>query len=140
MDLLEHLAARQAHASEQPSQHGWQGQLAVIRKERNMVMEAVHILEGVKFDSEGFMLDPQEWTSAIAEGIALREGIELTDRHWIVINFARKEFETNGKPPTMRRITQATDVGTKEIYTLFPGGPAKVACKIAGLGKPTGCI
>lgn len=105
-----------------------------------MVLQTVEILKGVNFDSEGFMVDPLEWTKTIAEGIAEQQGIRLTDRHWVVINFARKEFETNGKPPTMRRITQATDVSTKEIYSLFPGGPAKIACKIAGLGKPTGCI
>ncbi len=106
-----------------------------------MAQEAtLDILNNVEFDDDGFMVDPNAWTPEIGEAIAAREGIELTDRHWVVINFARQEFEKNGQPPTLRRITKTTDVSTKEIYKLFPGGPAKVAAKIAGLGKPTGCI
>jgi tRNA 2-thiouridine synthesizing protein E len=98
------------------------------------------ILDTVEFDDDGFMVDPNAWTPEIAEAIARSLNIELTDRHWLVINFARQEFETNGEPPTLRRITKTTGVSTKEIYQLFPGGPAKTAAKIAGLGKPTGCI
>jgi tRNA 2-thiouridine synthesizing protein E len=98
------------------------------------------ILDTVKFDAEGYMVDPHEWTPEIAKAIAESIGITLTDRHWVVINFARKEFETNGEAPTLRRITKMTDVSTKELYELFPGGAAKIAAKISGLGKPTGCI
>ena len=98
------------------------------------------VLDTVEFDAEGFMKDAKAWNKEIAEAIAAREGIQLTDRHWVVIEFARKEFEANGEAPTLRGITKATDVSTKEIYTLFPGGPAKIAAKISGLGKPTGCI
>ena len=103
-----------------------------------MTVQAV--LEGVEFDEEGFMVDPNAWTKEIAERIATDLGIELNDRHWIVINFARAEFEANGEAPTIRRITKTTEVKTKELYSLFPGGAAKVAAKISGLGKPTGCI
>jgi dissimilatory sulfite reductase related protein len=103
-------------------------------------MTTATVLDNVKFDGEGFMTDPHAWTPEIGQAIAQDLGITLTDRHWIVINFARKEFETTGQPPTLRRITKSTPVDTKEIYALFPGGPAKVAAKIAGLGKPTGCI
>ena len=99
-----------------------------------------NVLESVDFDDEGFMEDPHAWTPEIGRAIAEQIKIELTDRHWVVINFARSEFEANGEPPTLRRITKRTDVSTKEIYKLFPGGPAKQAAKIAGLGKPTGCI
>ncbi|MDA1330390.1 MAG: TusE/DsrC/DsvC family sulfur relay protein [Chloroflexi bacterium] len=97
-------------------------------------------LDDVAFTEEGFMVDPEAWTPEIAEAIALREGLKLSDRHWLVIRFAHAEFESSGEPPSLRRITKGTDVDTKEIYSLFPGGPAKMACKIAGLGKPTGCI
>jgi dissimilatory sulfite reductase related protein len=103
-------------------------------------MTTAAVLDNVKFDGEGFMTDPHAWTPEIGQAIAQDLGLSLTDRHWIVINFARKEFETTGQPPTLRRITKSTPVDTKEIYALFPGGPAKVAAKIAGLGKPTGCI
>lgn len=105
-----------------------------------MTLAMPKTLESVAFDSDGFMTDPHAWTPEIAEAIAEREGLELTDRHWVVINFARNEFEANGEAPTLRRITKTTDVDTKEIYALFPGGPAKMAAKVAGLGKPTGCI
>ncbi len=99
-----------------------------------------NILTTVQFDEEGFLVDPNAWTEGLAEAVAGSLGITLTDRHWVVINFARSEFEKNGEAPTLRRITKQTDVDTKELYALFPGGPAKVAAKISGLGKPTGCI
>jgi TusE/DsrC/DsvC family sulfur relay protein len=98
------------------------------------------MLDTQEFDSEGFMVDPNAWTPDIAAAIAAREGIDLTDRHWVVINFNRQEFATHGEAPTLRRITKNTDISTKEIYQLFPGGPAKLAAKLSGLGKPTGCI
>jgi tRNA 2-thiouridine synthesizing protein E len=100
----------------------------------------IDILESIEFDDEGFMVDPHAWTPEIAMEIADVLGIELTDRHWIVINFNRKDFNETGEAPTLRRITKKTEVTTKEIYKLFPGGPAKIAAKISGLEKPTGCI
>lgn len=99
-----------------------------------------HVLDNVEFDEGGYMVDANEWSEVIAHALAQQEGIELTARHWIVINFARKEYLANGDAPTLRRITKLTDVNTKEIYLLFPDGPAKQAARIAGLPKPTGCI
>lgn len=101
---------------------------------------ATGLLSSVEFDDAGFMVDPHAWRPELAEAIAQANGIALTDRHWIVIEFAREQFDEEGEPPTLRRITKQTDVKTKELYQLFPGGAAKVAAKIAGLGKPTGCI
>jgi TusE/DsrC/DsvC family sulfur relay protein len=101
---------------------------------------AVEIPTDVAFDPEGFMTDPLEWTPQIAEAIAKREGLTLTERHWSVINFARQEFEANGEPPTLRRITKSGGIPTKELYQLFPNGPAKKVAMVAGLGKPTGCL
>jgi len=98
------------------------------------------ILDTVEFDDDGFLVDAFAWTPELGLAIADVLDIELTDRHWAVINFARKDFEETGESPTLRRITTETDVTTKEIYKLFPGGPAKIAAKIAGLKKPTGCI
>ncbi|MBS1249048.1 MAG: Sulfite reductase, dissimilatory-type subunit gamma [Chloroflexi bacterium] len=98
------------------------------------------ILDTVEFDDEGFMVDASAWTEGIGQAIAEALEVDLTDRHWLVINYARKEFEGNGEPPTLRRITTQTDVSMKEMYKLFPGGPAKIAANIAGLKKPTGCI
>jgi len=105
-----------------------------------MTTATASILETVEFDQDGFMVDPNAWNQEIAEAIAETRSISLTDRHWVVINYVRQEFDANGEPPTLRRITKKTDVNTKEIYKLFPGGPAKEASRISGLGKPTGCI
>ncbi|MDO9120834.1 MAG: TusE/DsrC/DsvC family sulfur relay protein [Anaerolineaceae bacterium] len=98
------------------------------------------VLDSVKFDADGYLEDPKVWTKEIAEAIAKREGVTLTERSWVVINYSRKEFETKGEAPTLRAITKNTDVDTKELYSLFPGGPGKLAAKVSGLHKPTGCI
>ncbi len=98
------------------------------------------ILDAVEFDDDGFMVDSSAWSEEIGQAIAEALEIELTDRHWQVINFARSDFEASGEPPTLRRITQQTEVSMKEMYQLFPDGPAKLAANIAGLNKPTGCI
>ena len=98
------------------------------------------ILDTVEFDDSGFMIDASAWTEEIGRAIAEALEIDLSDRHWEVIKFARSDFEAGGEPPTLRRITQQTDVSMKEMYQLFPDGPAKLAANIAGLKKPTGCI
>ncbi len=95
----------------------------------------------VEFDGEGFMVNPDDWTPEIAEELAKEEGIDqLTDLHWKVIEFCRSDFQTRGEPPTLRRITKAGGVPTKELFALFPKGPAKKVARIAGLGKPQGCV
>jgi dissimilatory sulfite reductase related protein len=99
-----------------------------------------NLLDSVKFDADGYMDDGKLWTPEIGTAIAKREGVTLTDRHWVVINYARNEWKTKGEAPTLRNITKNTDVDTKELYGLFPGGPGKLAAKISGLKKPTGCI
>lgn len=95
----------------------------------------------VEVDGEGFLTDHTVWNKDIAAAIAVEEGIDtLTDRHFDVINFMREEFEKNGTAPSIRKMNKMNVVPTKELYELFPGGPAKKAAKIAGLGKPQGCI
>jgi TusE/DsrC/DsvC family sulfur relay protein len=95
----------------------------------------------IAFDDDGHMADRQEWTEDVARALAQEEGIDnLTDRHWIVLNFMRKEFDAKGDAPSIRKLTKESGVGTKELYALFPKGPAKKSAKIAGLPKPKGCI
>jgi tRNA 2-thiouridine synthesizing protein E len=95
----------------------------------------------IEVDGEGFMLDHQQWNRDIAMQLARDEGLdELTARHWEVIEFMRKEFDEKGTAPTIRRLKKLGVVPTKELYALFPGGPAKKASKIAGLPKPKGCV
>ena len=85
----------------------------------------------IEFDEEGFMSKPDQWDKDVAEALAAEIGINsLTDRHWAVINFCRSDFQVQGDAPTLRRITKQTDVNTKELYQLFPGGAAKIAAKI----------
>lgn len=98
------------------------------------------ILDTVDFDDDGFMEDASSWTEDIGDAIAEALEVKLTDRHWDVIKYVREDFEESGEPPTLRRITQQTGVSMKEMYQLFPDGPAKLAANIAGLKKPTGCI
>ena len=94
----------------------------------------------IALDDEGFMTNPSDWDEDIAQALAADIGIELNERHFLVINFMRKEFEANGKVPSLRKVKNESGVGTKELYQLFPKGPAKKAARCAGLGKPEGCI
>ena len=98
-------------------------------------------LTEIAFNDEGFMTDPTQWTKEIAETIANQEGIEtLTENHWKIIDFCRETGMESGKSPTLRQITTGTGISTKELFGLFPKGPAKKVAKISGLGKPEGCV
>ena len=95
----------------------------------------------VEVNDEGFLVHPEEWTEAMADEIAAAEGIApLTDRHWVVVRFMRKEYAEKGTGPTVRVLGKTSGVSVKELYELFPTGPAKTAAKIAGIPKPRGCI
>ena len=95
----------------------------------------------VRLNDEGFFEDPNEWTPEMATEMAKADGIDtLTDPHWTVINFMRKEFFEKGTGPTVRILGKTSGVPVKELYQLFPKGPAKQAAKIAGIPKPRGCI
>jgi len=95
----------------------------------------------IHVDEEGFMTNPNEWDRDIAAVLAKEVGIEeLTDRHWKVIEWCREAAVESGKSPTLRQITVGTGISTKELFKLFPKGPAKKVAKISGLGKPEGCI
>lgn len=97
-------------------------------------------LLSVSLDQEGFLTDPQEWSPEVAEVLAAEEEIVLGPRHWIVINYVRQEYDRSGESPTLRNISKRSGVVTKELYALFPKGPAKKVARIAGLSKPKGCI
>lgn len=98
-------------------------------------------LTAIAFNEEGFMTNPTEWTKEIADVLARQEGIEtLTPDHWTIIDFCRQTGLASGKSPTLRQITTGTGLSTKDLFALFPKGPAKKVAKIAGLGKPEGCV
>ncbi len=94
----------------------------------------------VDVDAEGFMTDASRWNEEIARALAKEEGIELTDDHFKVIHFMRKDYEENGTAPSIRRLKKVGGIPTKDLYSLFPDGPAKKAAKISGLPKPQGCV
>ncbi|HLE15897.1 MAG TPA: TusE/DsrC/DsvC family sulfur relay protein [Anaerolineales bacterium] len=95
----------------------------------------------VQINDEGFMTNPGEWDQDIAGEIAQEEGIpELTPQHWVVIDFCRQSASKTGLAPTLRAITNGSGVSTKELFALFPKGPAKKVARISGLGKPEGCV
>jgi len=97
--------------------------------------------KAIELDDEGFLTNYKDWDLEIAKVLATEEGIpELSDRHIIVLNFMRQEFEAKGDGPSIRKLTKESGVPTKELYALFPGGPAKKAARIAGIKKPHGCI
>jgi TusE/DsrC/DsvC family sulfur relay protein len=95
----------------------------------------------VEIDAEGFLQDPSQWNEQIGEEIAHLSGIpELTERHWLVIRFMRERYLSTGNAPTIRSLGKESGVPVKELYELFPKGPAKLAAKIGGIPKPRGCI
>jgi TusE/DsrC/DsvC family sulfur relay protein len=95
----------------------------------------------VDVDAEGFLTDPAQWNDQIAEAIAAENGIpELTDRHWLVVRFMRDRYLQTGTAPSIRSLGKESGVPIKELYQLFPKGPAKLAAKIGGIPKPKGCI
>lgn len=92
-------------------------------------------------DAEGFLQKPEQWNEELARELARENGIpELTDRHWAVIRFMRDTFLRTGQAPTIRTLGKESGVPVKELYLLFPKGPAKLAAKIGGIPKPHGCM
>lgn len=96
----------------------------------------------LELNQEGFLIDSKTWDKKVAEALAkAAEGIDnLTPEHWAVIEFIRKHFLETNLAPMVRSICQTTGLPLRRIYELFPSGPAKGACKIAGLPKPDGCV
>jgi dissimilatory sulfite reductase related protein len=95
----------------------------------------------MEIDEDGFIQEPEKWDNAVAEDLAkTEEAYPMGEDHWKVVNYLRNYFLEYGIAPPVRMITKQTGIDLKKIYALFPGGPAKGACKVAGLPKPTGCV
>lgn len=96
----------------------------------------------VALNEEGFLVDPGLWNEALALALANQEeGLEsLTEQHWAVLRFIRAHFLEHEAAPMVRQVCKGSGVPLKQIYDLFPGGPARGACKLAGLPKPDGCV
>lgn len=94
----------------------------------------------VDLDDEGFMTDPEQWNRDVAAAIAAEYDVTLTDRHWMVVDFMRDTYLNTGSAPSVRALGKSSGVPIKELYELFPKGPAKLAARIGGIPKPRGCI
>ena len=95
----------------------------------------------IEVDEDGFIVNPDDWTEAVAAALAGGEGVEeLTEEHWKVMHYLRDYYQKFGVAPMIRKLCKETGFPLKKIYDLFPSGPAKGACKLAGLPKPTGCV
>lgn len=96
----------------------------------------------IEVNEEGFLTRPEEWDEQAARILAkIEEGLdEMTPEHWAVVNYIRGFYLEKKLAPMVRKICQTTGFSLKHIYELFPSGPAKGACKVAGLPKPDGCV
>lgn len=99
--------------------------------------------QGIKVpvDDDGFIQEPGCWNRELASALAATDGVEaLTPEHWKVIDYIRSYYKENDVAPMVRRMCKETGLSLRQIFDLFPSGPAKGACKVAGLPKPTGCV
>ncbi len=95
----------------------------------------------IEVDEDGFMQEPDKWNEEVAKALATTEGVgEMTDEHWKLVHYLRNYFLQFGVAPMIRKLCKETGYDLKKVYALFPSGPAKGACKVAGLAKPTGCV
>ncbi len=95
----------------------------------------------IDVDEDGFIQEPQKWNKEVAEDIAKTENAyPMGEEHWKLVNYLRDYYVKYEIAPPIRMLVKQTGIDLKKIYQLFPGGPAKGACKVAGLPKPTGCV
>jgi tRNA 2-thiouridine synthesizing protein E len=116
---------------------------AIKMRGKEMAMPRIEV-KGKKYEvnEEGFLAHPEEWNEEVAAALAKEEeGIdEMTEAHWSVVNYIRTYYVENNLAPMVRKVCQTTGFQLRYIYELFPSGPAKGACKVAGLPKPDGCV
>ena len=97
--------------------------------------------KSLEIDEDGFIQDPDQWDEAVAADLARTEAVEeLTEEHWKLVNYLREYYIEFSMAPMIRKLCKETGFKLKKVYELFPSGPAKGACKVAGLPKPTGCV
>ncbi|MBM4321827.1 MAG: TusE/DsrC/DsvC family sulfur relay protein [Deltaproteobacteria bacterium] len=92
-------------------------------------------------DENGFIQEFDLWNETVANALAVSEGVgEMTEEHWRIVRFIREHYRQFGVAPMLRKLTRMTNTKLSRIYELFPSGPAKGACKVAGLPRPDGCV
>jgi tRNA 2-thiouridine synthesizing protein E len=103
--------------------------------------------DAVAVDDKGYLLDARAWSPAVARAMAAADGIELTDDHWLVLEFFRSYFDQYEIEPPMRALVREARErlgddkgGSRYLYRLFPDGPGTQACRYAGLPRPVSCV
>jgi len=95
----------------------------------------------IEVDEHGFMQQPESWNDDVARALATTEGVTaMTEEHWKIVRYLRDYWLQFGIAPMVRKLCKETGFQLKQVYELFPSGPANGACKVAGLPKPTGCV
>ena len=95
----------------------------------------------VEIDEDGFIQEPDKWNKEMAADLAkTEEAYPLSENHWKLVNYLREYYLKFEIAPPIRMLVKNTGFSLKEVYEMFPSGPAKGACKVAGLPKPTGCL
>jgi TusE/DsrC/DsvC family sulfur relay protein len=95
----------------------------------------------IEVDEDGFIQEPDKWNKEVAEDLAkIEDAYPMNEEAWRLVNYLRDYFIKYEIAPPIRMLTKQTKLDLKRVYELFPGGPAKGACKVAGLPKPTGCV
>ena len=95
----------------------------------------------IELDKDGFMMEPGLWNETVARAIAGTEGIEeMSEDHWKVVNYIRDYWKVHDLAPAVRLICKDVGLGVRQIYKLYTSGPARGACRVAGLPKPDGCV
>ena len=95
----------------------------------------------LELNDQGFLQQPELWNEEVARALAAKDGVsELTPEHWKVVRYLREHWLEHGLAPMVRKLCKQTGVTLKRIYELFPAGPAKGACKVAGMPNANGCV
>lgn len=95
----------------------------------------------IEIDEDGFIQEPEKWNEAVAEDLAKTEdAFPMDEDRWKLVNYIRNYYLEFEIAPPVRQLCKENGFNLKYVYEMFPGGPAKGACKVAGLPKPTGCV
>lgn len=94
----------------------------------------------IEVNDEGFLINPDDWDEQLGAEFARLIGVDLTDEHWKLLRFLREDYRAEGETPTLRRVSTQTGVPIKQLFTMFPGKPAKKMSYVAGVPKPKGCV
>jgi tRNA 2-thiouridine synthesizing protein E len=94
----------------------------------------------IEVNEEGFLRNPEDWDEQLGAEFARLIGVDLTDEHWKLVRFLREDYRAQGETPTLRRVSTQTGMPVKQLFTLFPGKPAKKMSYVAGVPKPKGCV